>query len=213
MGKKKILWIIGLMLIFTILGLYWLIQYLLSPYRAYTQFLKAIEQKDIDTIYSFILEDEKKDGLRKETVQRLIDWMFYRHAPKVRGETVFISPPADRWFRAGVQWTNAETGEPLMLGGRKILGYINLFRPPKRWSWQVSFTHFVKDYLSLNVAPLMLRQQGWTKEKVSTDYGTYERLKDETVLKILSQLGIRKIFQLPSKTKIKGRYIVIWEKK
>lgn len=205
MRERKFLWIIGLMLIFVIVGFYCLIQYLLSPYRAYARFLKAIEQKDIDTIYSFVLEEEKQGGLRKETVQRLMNWMFYRHASKVRGETVFISPPADRWFRAGVQWMNAETGKPLMLRGKKILGYVNLLRPPKQWRWQVSFTHFVKDYLSLNWAPLLLRQ-------LSTDYSTYERLSEEVVSKTLKQLGVDKVFPLPSKIKKRGRYVVIWGK-
>lgn len=212
MRGKKVLWLIGIGTISALLGLYWLVQYLLSPYRAYAQFLDAIEKKDVERIYAFVLDEEKQYGLTKETIKHLLDWMLYRNAQKLRGETNLIDPPADRWFRTGVVWVNGETGKTLTINGLKLVGYINLFRPPKRWRWQVSFTHFVKDYLYLNTVPLILRQQGWTEEAQLADYERYQRLREDMVAKWLKQLGISKVFPLPAKTKMRGRYVVIWKK-
>lgn len=211
MRQKKVFWLVGIGTVFVFLGLYWMMQFLLNPYRVYAQFLDAVERKDINRIYAMVLDEEKQDGLTREMVQRLMDWMLYRHAMKVQGKTVFITPPADRWFRAGVLWVNAETDQPLTLDGRRIRGYINLFRPPKRWRWQVSFTHFVKDYLHLNIAHISLRQQGWTEEMVRADRERYERLREDLIAKWLKQFGIIKVFPLPSRTKMRGRYVAIWK--
>ena len=65
--KRRLLLVNISIIICVILGLYCLIQYYLNPYRALNQFLNAIARKDIDTIYMFILEEEKQqNNLNKE---------------------------------------------------------------------------------------------------------------------------------------------------
>lgn len=185
--------------------------YILNPHRAFRKFLNAIEYQDLDAIYEFILDEEKQYGLSKEDVQRLMNWMFYRHAPKVKA--LHFSPSlADRWLRVPVKWLNGETNQPLTINGRRMVGYVNLFRRPGRWKWQISFTHFVKDYLYLNIAPVKLRRQGWTGEKIGLNPSQYKSLREEVVTRMLRQLGIKEVFPLPAKILKRGKYIVIWEK-
>lgn len=170
-----------------------------------------LKKKNIDTIYSLILDEEKQYGLTKDDVRKMINWMFYRHASKVKG-LIFPSSPADRWLRVPVKWMNGETNQPLTINGRRLLGYINLFRRPKRWKWQISFTHFVKDYLYFNISPIKLHRQGWTKEKISLHSSIYKQLRQEVTVSILKQLGIKEVFPLPAKILKRGKYVVIWEK-
>ena len=77
--------------------------------------------------------------------------------------------------------------------------------------WQVSFTHFIKDHLYLNVSPFILKQQGWTEEKIKNNYKLYTQLREITIENLFKYLGIKKLYPLPSKILRKGRYIVIWQ--
>ena len=206
--KVLVLSIIIIIVIFTVT--YLLVQYLLNPYRALNRFLIAIEEKDIDTIYAMILDEEKQYGITKEKIQELMNWMLYRHATKVKA---LVFPPnlADRWFRVPVKWLNGETNQPLTIKGRRLLGYINLFRPPKRWGWQISFTHFIKDYLYLNIAPIKLREQMGLDKRTISNYSYYKHFREKIVKDMLKQFGIRELFPLPTKVLRKGKYITIWK--
>ncbi len=209
MKKQIISRFIILEIILAFLGFYWLIQYFSNPYRTLNYFLKAIEQKNIDIIYKLVLEEEKQ-YLNKRHIEKLLELMFYRHRSKISA-VIFPSPPADRWLEVMVKWLDRETGQALVIDGRKILSRIHLFRPPGRWKWQVSFTHFVKDYIYLNIAPIELYHQGWTEENIKLNHTLYEHFRQNITKKLLGQWGIKETFPLPAKILKRGKYIVIWK--
>lgn len=151
-----------------LIGLGALVAYLRSPYRAFKKIVWAIENRNFDLIYQFILDEEKEFGISKETIQRVLEDILYRNAPVVKA----IPPPilrhisgkrlTKKWpfwsypphYRFYIGWANGVTGKPLPSGRPGVTGgiltlQIELYRPPKR-GWQMSFTKLALSYVALN---------------------------------------------------------------
>jgi len=107
-SKRKFLMVVTVCLLVVVI--YWLMNWLLDPMRALKGFLEAIEQKDIDRIYSMTLSEERKAGLSKEQVAKVVGDLFYRHG-NVKSEILITHRIADRWLYGYVLWWKVENGQ------------------------------------------------------------------------------------------------------
>ncbi len=121
----------------------------------------GIEQKDIDCVYAMVLDEEKEKGLTKEQVAKALEVLFYRHGQvyQVYGEVLGLHRKADRWAKAHIHWWRMEGQQRKPLpkarrSGPTVIAELHLFRPPKRWRWQFSFTRFGWNVLYVNHAPV-----------------------------------------------------------
>lgn len=186
-----------------------LIAYLRSPHKAFKKIVRAMETRNFDLVYQFILDEEKEFGISKETIQRVLEDILYRNAPVVKA----VPPPilrhisgkrlTEKWpfwsypphYRFYIGWANGVTGKPLPSGRPKVTGgiltlQIELYRPPKR-GWQMSFTKLALTYIALN----------YPKEEA---------------IKITSQMfrrwGIKAIYETPPYSIVRNRIHYHWDK-
>lgn len=197
------------------IGCYWLVMWLLDPMRALENFLEAVERKDIDRVYAMALQEEKEAGLTKEQVAKVLEDLFYRHG-KVVSEIIVTHWIADRWLYGYVLFWKAEDGEkrPISIANPKfptVVTEINLFRPPRCWRWQVSFTRFAWKLLFSNYAPV----DKWiaNNPKLREEKRKIVSMKREWARNQLRDLwGIKEVFPLPVTSKVRGKNRVFWGK-
>jgi len=212
-GKRSLL--TAIVAFFFTVGFYWLINWLLDPTRALKGFVKAIEEKEIDQVYAMVLNEEKKSGLTKEQVAKVLEEIFYRHG-EVEGEIILTHRMADRWLYGHVLWWKLEGGQrkPLPKTHPKtptVVVRVDLFRPPWRLSWQVNFSRFAFGLLFYNYVPVRklvaenpkLREERWKIDKVGREWARRQ---------IRELWGIKEIFPLPVVTKIRGKMRMFWGK-
>lgn len=204
-------WIIRIIPVAILLiGLTALIAYLRSPHRTFRKIVWAIENRDFDLIYQLILDEEKKVGISKETIQRVLDDILYRHTPVVKAipapvlrhisgkrltkKWPFWSYPPHYRFYIG--WANKVTGQPLPSARPTVTGgvmtlEIELYRPPKR-GWQMSFTQLALSYIALNIG------------------------RKEEAIKVFQQMfkrwGIQAIYETPPYSIVRNRIHYHWDK-
>ena len=184
----------GLILIST----YLFIAYLRSPYRVFRQIITAMERKDIDTIYKFILDEEKKMGITKEVVRRSLDDILYKNATVVKAcrtplEQIQGKVTSDvYYFYSG--WMDEVTGKPLPSFRKVTKGVmtlkIDLYKPTGR-GWQMSFTRLAMSYSALN----------FPQDKA----GQIFRLS-------FRKWGITAIYEPPPYIMIRRRIYFLWDK-
>lgn len=207
-------WLVIFLLIVVAVGCYWLARWLLDPMRALQQFLDAVARKDIDCIYTMVLQEEKEAGLTKDQVAKALDVLLYRHG-QVQGTVILADWRANRWFIADVHWwkMEGEQRKPLPKARRRgptVVVRLHFFRPPMRWRWQVSFTRFVWFQLYVNHSPI----SSWVKQnpQLRKQPGKLEEMAKEWAREQMRQWGIKEVFRFPVMTMTKGRYVVIWGK-
>lgn len=186
-----------------------LIAYLQSPHRAFKKIVQAMETRNFDLVYQFILDEEKEFGISKETIQRVLEDILYRNAPVVKA----IPPPilrhisgkrlTEKWpfwsypphYRFYIGWANGVTGKPLPSSRPKVTGgiltlQIELYRPPKR-GWQMSFTKLALTYIALN-------------------YPKEEAIK--ITPQMFKRWGIKAIYETPPYSIVRNRIHYHWDK-
>lgn len=205
-------WLLGLFGALVVVGAYWGIRWLLDPERALRQLVAAIEQKDIDRVYAMVLDEEKEKGLTKDQVAKALEVLFYRHG-QVYGEVLGLHQKADRWAKAYIHWWRIEGGQKKPLpkarrSGPTVIAELHLFRPPKRWRWQFSFTRFVWFVLYVNHSPA----KEWVQANPSLkgDWGKLRKMMRSWTKEVMGQWGIKEVFPLPVMTKMRGRLMVLW---
>jgi len=210
-NKRKLLIIIIICLL--VVGIYWLINWLLDPMRALKGFLEAIERKDIERVYNMTLLEERKAGLTKEQVAKVLDFLLYRHG-NVEAEILITHRIADRWLYGYAHWWKIENGQkkPLPITRRigvTVVTRIDLFRPPWRLKWQVNFTRFTWELLYYNYAPI----KQWIAENPKLDEERWKlaSMAKEWAMKRMAELwGIKEIFPLPVMSRVRGKMRVFW---
>ncbi|MCS6861665.1 MAG: hypothetical protein NZT92_15265 [Abditibacteriales bacterium] len=202
---------VGVVLVGGVLGGW--ITYLRSPYRIFRQFIAAVERKDVDTIYSLILDEEKaKMGVTKEVIRRALEGTLYRHAVRIRAVPSefdhLYGYKADGWYLREVDWLDATTGKylPSETPLRKCATDIDIFHPPSEGSWRVSFTRFIGSYLAINYAVPRLQRKGTPSMQDIEQARAYSR-------RWRAQFGMTDVFPDLAITKVKGRWIVLWGQK
>lgn len=187
---------IGTGLILT--SVYLLITYLLSPYRVFRQIVTAMECKDIDTIYKFVLDEEKKMGITKEVINQSLNDILYKKATVVKA----CRTPLERiqgkaaenvyWFYCG--WMDGVKNEPLPSFREITKGVmtlkIELYKPTGR-GWQMSFTRLLMSYSALN----------FSKDKAGQIFRSS-----------FQKWGISAIYEPPTYVIIRGRQHFLWDK-
>lgn len=213
-GKYRLLVVV--LILALAMGCYWLVTWLLNPMRALKGFLKAIEQKNIGRIYSMVLWEEKEAGLTKEQVAKVLEDTLYQGQGDVECEVIVTHWIADRWFYGYVLFWKTEDGKrkPLPRTNAKhptVVAEINLFRPPRRWGWQISFTRFAWRLLFSNYAPV----DRWVANnpKLKEEKRKIVLMRREWARKQMRDLWeIREVFPLPVMSKMRGRNRVFWGK-
>lgn len=214
LGRKHRLLIFVLFLTLA-MGCYWLVTWLFNPMRAMECLLKAIEQKDINQVYSMTLQEERETGLSREQVAEVLEYTLYKYGD-VDCEIIVTHWIADRWFYGYVLFWKAEGNKrkPLPTTNPKlptIVAEINLFRPPQRWGWQVSFSRFAWRLLFSNYAPV----DKWVANnpKLKEEKWKIVLMKKEWARNQMRTLGgIREVFPLPVMSKMRGKNRVFWGK-
>jgi hypothetical protein len=212
-SKRKLLVVVTVCSLVAVI--YWLMNWLLDPMRALKGFLEAIEQKDIDRIYSMTLSEERKAGLSKEQVAKVVGDLFYRHG-NVKSEILITHRIADRWLYGYVLWWKVENGQKKPLPRTKtesstIVARIDIFRPPLRLKWQVNFTRFTWGLLYYNYAPIKqwitknpeLKEERWKLTPMAKEWAKKQ---------MVELWGIKEVFPLPVMARMRGKMRVFWGK-
>lgn len=189
------------------IGICSFVAYLRSPYRIFRQIVNAIERKDIDTVYEFILEEEKKMGITKEIVHQVLNDILYKNATVVKACRTPLEQIQGRvvrdayWFlgwgniyRFYSGWMDGMTSKPFPSFRKITKGVmtlrIELYRPSGR-GWQMSFTQFALSYIVLN----------------------FPRGKAPQLFRLFfKKWGISAIYDLPPHVLIRGRVHILWDK-
>lgn len=203
--QYKIVLTLGIGLI--LIGISLFTAYLRSPYRVFQQIIVAIENKDIDTIYKFISEEEKKIGITKEIVYNCLNDILYRNAKIVKVCNTPLEQIQGRvvrdayWFlgwgnvyRFHVGWMDGVTGKPLPSFRKITKGVmtlqIELYRPSGR-GWQMNFSKFALSYFALN----------FPQDKAAQMFQVF-----------FKKWRIPAIYELPNYFIIRGRVHFLWDK-
>jgi hypothetical protein len=196
-----------------VIGIYWLMNWLLDPMRALKGFLEAIERKDVERVYNMTLSEERKAGLSKEQVAKVLNDLLYRHG-NVKSEILITHRVADRWLYGYTHWWKIENGQKKLLPitrriGVTVVARVDLFRPPWRLKWQVNFTRFTWELLYRNYAPI----KQWIAENPKLEEERWElaQMSKEWTKKQMAELwGIKKVFPLPVRARMRGKMRVFW---
>lgn len=180
-----------------LIGLTGLFIYLRSPYWAFRQIVSAIERKDIDTVYDFVLDEEKKAGITKEVVSRVFEDILYKHAKIVRAcrtplEKLQGKESSD-FYRFYCGWMDGLTGKPLSSfrkTGRVMTLQIELYRPTGR-GWQMNFTKMALSYFVIN----------FPQDQAGQAFRLY-----------FKKWGISGIYGRPPHIVVRGRIKHLWDK-
>jgi len=175
-----------------------LIYYLRSPYRAFRQIVSAIERKDIETVYEFVLDEEKQMGITKEVVSYVLEDILYKNAKMVRACRTPLEKiqgkVGDNFYRFYCGWVEGATGKPLPSFREITRGVmtlqIDLYHPTGR-GWQMNFTKMALSYFALNFP--------------QDQAGQVSRL-------YFQKWGISVIYERPSYIVIHGRIKYLWDK-
>lgn len=136
-------WLVGSGIVCLVIIVIWWWQWQ-APYWTLNNFLKALQQGDIDTIYSLSLDKERKLGLTKEVIKRI----YYR----------CLKPVLDRHHLIKIERQNKsllirEASIPFLLWfeelNRPIV--VGVVRWPGTQNWRISFSAFSMSITRLSV--------------------------------------------------------------
>jgi hypothetical protein len=174
-----------------------------GPYRAFRVIVSAMERKDIDLLYEFVLDEEKKMGVTKEKVAQALGDILYHRADVVKAipvKRMGYGKVMDEMYRFHVAWADGITGKPFP-SFRKVIGLmtlrLELYKAPKR-RWKFSFTIMARSYFLINL-PF-----------VTSDGKPLPRRK--YVQQAFARWGIPGVFKPPPYLIIKGRKKFVWER-
>jgi len=178
----------------------------------FRQFVAAVERKDVPTIYSLTLDEEKsKMGVTKEVIARVLDGTVYQHAAQVKYIPSLLDrhygARADRWHTRAAAWADATTRKPIESPHKtgQLQTIVDLFLSHDG-QWRVSFTRFAASYVIMNITRPQLERKGLPTAE------DRRRARDDQQ-RILAQWGISQMLPNPPITRVHGRNVVLEDKR